>query len=199
MLLCASQAIAQQAPATAPAVEVVAPTPVPGLEVPRDRMPANVQILRSPEIEEAQPLNVPDMMGLRLPGVTINEIQNNPFQPDVSYRGFTASPLLGTPQGLSVFQDGVRINEPFGDVVNWDLIPMNAIDSLVLVPGSNPLFGLNTLGGALSLRTKSGDRNPGGEVELSGGSFGRRTVDGSYGGRFAQDMHFFAADGRRLS
>jgi outer membrane receptor protein involved in Fe transport len=193
MLLCASQAAAQQAPEKAPAVEVVAPTPVPGLEVPRDRMPANVQILRSPEIEEAQPLNVPDMMGLRLPGVTINEIQNNPFQPDVSYRGFTASPLLGTPQGLSVFQDGVRINEPFGDVVNWDLIPMNAIDSLVLVPGSNPLFGLNTLGGALSLRTKSGERNPGGEVEFSGGSFGRRTAEASYGGRFAQDMHFFAA------
>jgi len=193
-VLCGYAGIATaQSPQTLPTVEVVAPTPVPGLEVPRDRLPANVQILRSRELEQAQPLNVPDVMGLRLPSVNVNEIQGNPYQPDVSFRGFTASPLLGTPQGLSVFQDGVRINEPFGDVVNWDLIPMQAIDSMVLVPGSNPLFGLNTLGGALSLRTKSGDRDAGGEAELSGGSFGRRTAQFSYGRRFAQDMHLFAA------
>jgi len=189
---CTARAAAQQPPKL-PTVEVVAPTPVPGLELPRDHLPANVQILRSRELEEAQSLNVPDAMGLRLPSVNVNEIQGNPYQPDVSFRGFTASPLLGTPQGLSVFQDGVRINEPFGDVVNWDLIPMPAIDSMVLVPGSNPLFGLNTLGGALSLRTKSGDRNPGGEIELSGGSFGRLAGEFGYGRRFAQGMHFFAA------
>jgi outer membrane receptor protein involved in Fe transport len=190
---CAGTAGAQQPAATLPTVEVVAPTPVPGLEVPRDRLPANVQILRSRELHDAEPLNVPDVMRLRLPSVNLNEIQGNPYQPDVSFRGFTASPLLGTPQGLSVFQDGVRINEPFGDVVNWDLIPMQAIDSMVLVPGSNPLFGLNTLGGALSLRTKSGDRNPGGEVELSAGSYGRRVAEFGYGRRFAQDMHLFAS------
>src|SRR5688572_31386198 len=79
---------------------------------------------------------------------------------DVSYRGFTASPLLGTPQGLSVFQDGVRVNEPFGDVVNWDLIPQNAISSMALVPGSNPAFGLNTLGGAIQIQTKTGRTHP---------------------------------------
>jgi iron complex outermembrane recepter protein len=190
---CAGMAAAQPPSTPLPTVEVVAPTPVPGLELPRDRLPANIQILRSRELEQAQPLNVPEVMGLRLPSININEIQSNPYQPDVSFRGFTASPLLGTPQGLSVYQDGVRINEPFGDVVNWDLIPMQAIDSMVLVPGSNPLFGLNTLGGALSLRTKSGDRNPGGEVELSAGSFGRLTGEFGYGRRFAQDMHFFAA------
>ena len=93
---------------------------------------------------------------------------------DVNYRGFTASPLLGTPQGLSVYQDGVRINEPFGDVVNWDLIPRRRSPAMTLLPGSNPLFGLNTLGGALSLQTKSGDTHPGTELELPAGSFGRR-------------------------
>ena len=53
----------------------------------------------------------------------VNEVQGNPFQPDVNYRGYTASPLLGTPQGLSVYMDGVRLNQPFGEVVSWDLIP----------------------------------------------------------------------------
>ena len=83
-------------------------------------------------------------------------MQGNPFQPDINYRGYTASPLLGTPQGLSVYMDGVRLNQPFGDVVSWDLIPRLAISSTTLMPGSNPLFGLNTLGGALSIQTKDG-------------------------------------------
>jgi hypothetical protein len=91
----------------------------------------------------------------------------NDFQPDVSFRGFAASPLLGTPQGLSVFQDGVRINEAFADVVNWDLLPQNAIASMQLLPGSNPVFGLNTLGGALTLSMKDGFRNAGVGAQVS--------------------------------
>ena len=101
-------------------------------------------------------------MNNNLIGVSVNETQNNPYQPDVLFRGFTASPLLGTPQGLSVFQDGVRVNEPFGDAVNWDLIPVNAIADMILIPGSNPVFGLNTLGGSLSVTTKNGRTHKGG-------------------------------------
>ena len=62
-------------------------------------------------------------MNRRLNGVYLNEMQGNPFQPDVNFRGYTASPLLGTPEGISVYLDGVRQNQPFGDVVSWDLIP----------------------------------------------------------------------------
>ena len=124
-------------------------------------------------LRQLQSLNLPEFMASQLGSVNINETQGNPFQMDVNYRGFTASPLLGTPQGLSVYLDGVRINEPFGDVVNWDMIPSAALASITLCPGSNPLFGLNTLGGALVLQTKSGDTHPGAELELRGGSFGR--------------------------
>src|SRR6185436_16356172 len=110
----------------------------------------------------------------RFNGVFANEIQNNPFQADINYRGYTASPLLGTPQGLSVYLDGVRLNQPFGDVVNWDLIPRAAIATLALMPGSNPLFGLNTLGGALNVQTQDGINSPGTEVQLLGGEYQRR-------------------------
>ena len=79
----------------------------------------------------------------------------------MNFRGYTASPLLGTPEGVSVYLDGVRQNQPFGDVVSWDLIPKNAISEITLMPGSDPLFGLNTLGGALSVQTKNGVSNPG--------------------------------------
>ena len=110
-------------------------------------------------------------------------MQGNPFQPDVNYRGYTASPLLGTPQGLSVYMDGVRLNQPFGDIVSWDLDSADAaIASTTLMPGSNPLFGLNTLGGALSIQTKSGVTHPGTMLQASYGSDVRRAFDFEHGG-----------------
>ena len=102
-------------------------------------------------------------------------MQGNPIQPDLNYRGYTASPLLGTPQGISVYMDGVRLNQPFGDVVSWDLIPRIAISETTLIPGSNPLFGLNTLGGAISIQTKDGRSDPGTSLAIERREF--RTQD----------------------
>src|SRR6266481_1718279 len=165
-----------------PSVEVIGVTPLPGFGVPAAQIPFNVQAVTGAEISRQRSINLPEFMSRRLPGVNVNENQGNPHQPDVTYRGFSASPLLGTPQGISVYQDGVRINEPFGDTVNWDLIPTSAISTINLVPGSNPLFGLNTLGGALSIRTKSGAQYPGTQAQLYGGSFGRRAAQVQQGG-----------------
>ena len=187
---------AQTSPAattTLPKVEVIRVTPVPGLGVPKDQIPGNVQTASDQQLRNAQSLNLPDFLGGQMPSVTTNEIQGNPYQLDVNYRGFAASPLLGTPQGLSVFVDGVRVNEPFGDVVNWDLIPRGALASITLMPGSNPLFGLNTLGGALSVQTKNGLTHPGTEAELSAGSFGRVSVDVSHGQKLGENSHLFLA------
>jgi hypothetical protein len=125
--------------------------------------------------------------------------QGNPFQSDVSFRGFSASPLLGTPQGMSVYVDGVRVNEPFGDVVNWDLIPKNAISSVTLIPGSNPVFGLNTLGGALAVITKSGTTYPGVAAQAYGGSFGRRALEAEAGGKRGNADFFVAGTAFRES
>ena len=163
-------------------VEVIGTTPLPGLGTPLREVPANVQVFGSKDIRRQGQGNLSEYLEQNPTSVTVNAAQGNPYQTDISFRGFTASPLLGTPQGLSVFQDGVRINEPFGDVVNWDLLPQSAISSIQLIPGSNPLFGLNTLGGALAVYTKSGSENPGTAVELSGGSFGRATAEFEHGG-----------------
>lgn len=163
-------------------VEVIGNSPLAGLGIPRWQVPANVQSVGSRQLEEQESLNLPEFMARQLPSVNVNEIQGNPFQVDLNYRGFTASPLLGTAQGLSVYVDGVRVNEPFGDTVNWELLPHSAIAGMELMPGSNPLFGLNTLGGALSIRTKSGFSQPGSKMELSGGSFGRSNLELEHGG-----------------
>ena len=137
-----------------------------------------------------------DFLNRYLGSVNINQTQNNPFQPDVNFRGFTASPLLGAAQGLSVYLDGVRLNQPFGDVVSWDLIPRRAIDNMVLMPGSNPLFGLNTLGGALNVATKSGKTDPGTLMEVQGGEYGRRSVEFEHGAGNSDGWHWYVTGNR---
>ena len=154
-------------------VTVIGITPTHGVGLPEEQIPFNVQSANSEDIERTQSFDLTDFINRNLSSVTLNDAQNNPLQSDVQYRGFTLSPLLGLPQGLSVFQNGVRINEPFGDSMNWDLLPESAIGSVNLVGGANPLFGLNTLGGALSIQTKNGFTHPGHSIETYGGSFER--------------------------
>jgi outer membrane receptor protein involved in Fe transport len=163
-------------------VEVISTTPLKSVGVPIEQIPAAVQTVKAKDLEKTQSLDITDYMNRNMTGVYVNEIQNNPLQADVNYRGFTASPLLGTPQGLSVYMDGVRMNQAFGDIVSWDLIPRIAIQGMQIMPGSNPLFGLNTLGGALSIQTKDGRSAPGGAVQATLGSYGRKLGEFEYGG-----------------
>ena len=174
-------------------VQVIATTPLPGVGLSIEEIPAPVQTLNAQDLEQSGALDLADLVNRRLTSVHVSEIQGNPFQPDVSYRGYTASPLLGTPQGVSVYMDGVRLNQPFGDVVSWDLIPRLAIASTVLMPGSNPLFGLNTLGGALSIQTKDGRSHPGTMVQATYGSHRRRMVEFEHGGSKASGFNWYLA------
>jgi len=174
-------------------IDVVASTPLPGTDLPIDEIPAPVQTASARDLQQTGALDLSDLLNQRLSGVHINQNQENLYQPDVSYRGYTASPLLGTPEGISVYMDGVRQNQPFGDIVAWDLIPKIAISELALMPGSNPLFGLNTLGGAISIDTKSGLSQPGTTVQISGGSFGRRAGEFEHGGSNRQGLSWYVA------
>jgi outer membrane receptor protein involved in Fe transport len=184
-------------PATAqelPQITVIGNTPLGGLGLPMNQIPSNVQTADSQDMQRQQTLDLADYLNNNFSGVNVSESADNPFQLDINYHGFTASPLLGTPEGLSVYVDGVRVNESFGDTVNWDLIPQSAISTVTLMSGSNPVFGLNTLGGALSVKTKSGHDNPGTEFEAYGGSFGRRSFEGETGGDFGNFDYFFAGN-----
>ena len=155
--------------------------PLPGLGLTKEEIPGNVQSITAQDIKEAHSLSITDLMNRKLQSVTVNDYQGNPFQMDVQYRGFTAGPQIGTPQGLSVFLDGVRVNEPFGDVVNWDMIPLNALAGVDVFPGSNPIFGLNTLGGAITMKTKDGFKNAGVGAEVLTGSYGRKYLQAEGG------------------
>ena len=177
-----------------PEVEVVSTTPVGTTGLARKKISGNVQSAEDEEINRHEALSLPDFMNRRLQSVNLNDTQNNPYQPDITYRGFSASPLLGTPIGISAYHDGVRVNEAFGDTINWDLIPQIAISSMEMMPGSNPLFGLNTLGGALSLKTKSGFSHPGFSAQAYGGSYGRQGYQAEYGGSKGNFDWYFAGN-----
>ncbi|MFO1304356.1 MAG: TonB-dependent receptor [Burkholderiales bacterium] len=179
-------------PVALPQVEVVGTTPLPGIGLEVNQVAAPVQSATSQSILRSNAIDLPGYMNRFLGSVYVNDTQGNPFQPDVSYRGYAASPLLGTPQGLSVYMDGVRLNQPFGDVVSWDLVPLTAIASITLQPGSNPLFGLNTLGGALSIETKSGLTAPGTNVLAYYGQYNRASVQFQSGWSWSNGVDFFA-------
>ncbi|HYG32907.1 MAG TPA: TonB-dependent receptor, partial [Methylophilaceae bacterium] len=155
--------------------------PLPGLGLTREEIPGNIQSITAEDIKNSNALGITDLLNSKLQSINVNDYQGNPFQMDVTYRGFTAGPQIGTPQGLAVFFDGIRVNEPFGDVVNWDMIPMNALAGLDVIPGSNPIYGLGALGGAIAVKTKDGFNFTGTEAEVLTGSFGRKQLQASGG------------------
>jgi len=169
-------------PVQLPPVQVIGTTPLPSLGIPLEKYPGNVQRVTTEEFRNQNLVNLPEQLFRNFGSVNTSGGQGNSWQNALTYRGFLGAPLTGSPIGLSVYLDGVRFNDGFGDTINWDLIPQFALAGVDIIPGSNPLFGLNTLGGALSMRTKRGFEFPGFEIGASGGSWGRWAVEGGYGG-----------------
>ena len=153
-------------------ITVVGATPA-GHDLDVRNVPGSVQTVTGDELTASASLDVSHYLQRFARGVHINSAQGNPLQSDLYYRGYAASPLLGLPMGLTVYQDGVRLNEPLGDAVNWDLIPRRAVAGMSLLGGSNPLYGLNTLGGSIALTMKNGFGHPGHAIAAEGGSHGR--------------------------
>jgi iron complex outermembrane recepter protein len=190
--LATAPAHAAPTPAAAPTAGETAPKAVPGA-VELDKIPSNVQTVGAAAFDGTKAPDLLQSLDRALPGVSLSSQTGNDFQLDLNYRGFTASPVIGTPQGLAVYQNGVRINEVFGDVVNWDFIPQSAINQLTLVP-SNPVYGLNATGGALAFEMKNGYTYHAIEGEVSGGSYGRAVTSVQAGGENGNLSGYITAD-----
>lgn len=177
-----------------PAIEVIGVAPLPGTGIDRDMVPGNVQGVGAEVLDRAGGAGVADLLDRRLGAISLSDTGGNIFQPSVSFRGFNASPVMGEPQGLAIYQNGVRINESFGDLVNWDTMPTFAVNRIDILPGANPVFGLNALGGAMVMDMKTGFSFPHSEVAASGGSFGRRRAVAQHG-RHTDSVGFYAGLG----
>ena len=163
-----------------PPVEVVGASPLIGSGIDRNTIPAETHVLDSGDLRREGTPELVRSLNREVSGVGLDSASGNPFQPTFFYHGFAASGLQGTPQGLAVYVNGVRFNQPFGDTVDWDLIPDIAIDRVNL-EGSNPVFGLNALGGSVNIQMKNGFTWQGFETDLSGGSFGQIRGEFQYG------------------
>jgi outer membrane receptor protein involved in Fe transport len=170
---------------------LVATTPVPSAKVEAEKVPMGTSVVDSRQIARTGSLNIGEALQQSVPGINLSEVTGNPFQPDIEYRGFVASPVEGTPQGLAVYQNGVRINEAFGDTVNWDLIPTAAIASVSIV--NNPAFGLNALGGAVNVQMKDGFIYHGAEINTMAGSYGRIQSSAQWGKQIDNNFAVYGA------
>ena len=160
-------------PLRLPAVTITAPARLPGAPLPEGSLPSTVQTITGEEVRQSGALSLQDYLR-RLPGVTLNDEQGNTFQPGLQLRGFQVSPVTGVPQGVSVFVDGVRVNEPTVEEVNFDLLPMDDVERIELIRGPSAVFGRNTLGGSLNIVTRRGEGPPQLVTSAEGGSFGRQ-------------------------
>ena len=183
-LLVAQRAGAQvanpSAQQTIETVTVIGTTPLPGTGIDIDKIAGNVQTVTAADLTREGSASAITAINDQLGSVNINDDLDDPFQPDILFRGFEASPVLGTPEGLAVYQNGVRINEAFGDSLNWDLIADIAVNRITVV-SSNPVYGLNALGGAVIVNMKNGFITDGSDIEVSAGSWGQRGVMAEYG------------------
>jgi outer membrane receptor protein involved in Fe transport len=177
-----------------PTVPVYPTTPLAGGDIATDKAPATSNTVDASQISQTGSLNITDSLVKYVPGIIVNEVTGNPFQPNIQFRGFVASPVSGTPQGLAVYQNGVRINEAFGDTVNWDLIPTAAIQSVTMVT-NNPAFGLNALGGAIDVKMKDGFNYHGAELDIMGGSYGRVQSSAQWGQQYGDYSVYGALEG----
>jgi outer membrane receptor protein involved in Fe transport len=169
-------------------------SPVEGSAIPIGKFPGAVGRASDADIARTGYTYVPEVLQQTVPGVILEDAQGNVFQRNLQFRGYESSPVNGVPQGLAVYQNGVRINESFGDTVNYDFLPDNAISGMTLI-GANPVFGLNALGGALTIMMRDGFNYQGAELNVMGGSFGRYQGGLAVGGNSGSWGGFMALEG----
>lgn len=128
----------------------------------------SVEVLDAKQLKASGARTIQDALQ-RFSGVHLSDQQGNGSQQDLSIRGLTASPVTGLPQGLSVFLDGVRVNEPAVEEVNLDLVPLADVERIEIIHGPQAVFGRNTLGGAIHIMTRRGGQRPDAEVEVEAG------------------------------
>jgi len=165
-------------------IDVTTVAPLPGIGVDKNILPSNVQVIKIDDASDQPGISFADYLNNNSSSVTINEVGGNPWQPEIRFRGYTAGSILGNEQGLSVYVDGVRQNQPFSDVVLWDTLPQFAFSGSQVVPGTNPIYGLNTLGGAMAFQTKSGHSFNKSRASFTAGSWDRQISLFEHGGTY---------------
>src|SRR2546428_3087824 len=187
LVLLPLSAGAQQPDSTPKDTTSLPPVVVTGVRLPTVRELARGLAGRTASLD-AQDLDARGVRSLadaleQLPGVTTSDELGATAQLDVSLRGFQVSPVIGLPQGVTVYVDGVRANEPDAHEVNFDLLPLEDVERVDVVYGPSVLLGRNALGAAVNLVTRRGGVPASRELEASAGSWGRYELKAHAGAR----------------
>jgi iron complex outermembrane recepter protein len=178
-----------------PEIVIVGTTPLAGSGIDMSKVPSNVQTMTGDELSrDPAARSIAGAAASRLSSVSLRDEQGSVYQPDFLYRGFEASPTSGIAEGLAVYQNGTRVNEAFGDNVNWDLIPTFAVSRLT-VQGNSPVFGLNALGGAVTIDMKNAFNTTESGAQISAGSYGNLSGYAEYAARDGELGIYAAAGG----
>src|SRR3989449_5142990 len=178
---------AQQSDSTPKDTTLLAPVVVTGVRLPTVRelargLAGRTAVLRAQDLDARGVRSLADALE-QLPGVTTSDELGATGQLDVSLRGFQVSPVIGLPQGVTVYVDGVRANEPDAHEVNFDLLPLEDVDRVEVVYGPSVLLGRNALGAAGNLVIRRGATPAAREIEASAGSWGRYELKARAGAR----------------
>jgi iron complex outermembrane receptor protein len=141
------------------------------------RVPGQVYVITPEDIERTKPSTVQEALR-QVPGIVFYDQTGNPFQRTVDLRGFNAQPN----PSVSVFVDGVRVNEPDSNTVNWDLIPIQDVERIEVLPGPTAVYGQNATSGVINIVTKRGTKSPQTTVTGALGSYNQYQVSATTSG-----------------
>ena len=148
---------------------VVSSTRLPSEKVSIYDLPNKITVITADQIRKSGFKTVQEAVQYET-GVVLYDQNGNPFQSTVNLRGFSGQPVNAT----SVFVDGVRVNEPDDNTVNFDLIPIESIERIEILPGPySPIYGKNALGGVIHIITKRGGERRQVTADTLWGSFQR--------------------------
>ena len=168
----------------APDVNIISVTPVQGSGLNIDRVPGKVQSINRQQVGKKKNFSITETLNREASGISLFNLNSSPMQNDINFRGYVGGPLLGTAQSIAVYQNGMRVNESFGEVVQWDLVPDFAINNMQIFAGGDPIFGQNAIGGAITMEMKNGFNFQGANLTTSGGNYGRTNEVLEYGDQY---------------
>lgn len=184
MVFLSVQSFAQDNEYVAPDVNIISITPVQGSGLDIERVPGKIQTISRDQLSKKKNFSITETLNRETTGISLFNLNSSPMQNDINFRGYVGGPLLGTAQSIAVYQNGMRINESFGEVVQWDLVPDFATHSMQIFTGGDPIFGQNALGGAITMEMKNGFNFQGANITNSGGNYARYNEILEYGQQF---------------
>ena len=128
-----------------------------------------------------------------VPGMLVLQGDGLGLAPRLIVRGFYGG---GETDYATVLIDGVPATQLATGSVNWDLVPLQAIESIEIVRGgASPLYGDAAVGGVVNLITRG--NNSVGRWSLGGGEFGQVQGSGVLGGSLGSRRTSVFGDVRR--